>query len=74
MDLIIDPQKINSDALTGLIESYITDGADLYRGNLDHDVERVRGLLAKKELLIIYSEYHAMARIINAEELKEMAP
>ncbi len=74
VNLIIDPQEISPDALSGLIESHITDGADLYIGNLHDDVERVRGLLAKGELLIIYSEYHGTARIISAEEMKEIAP
>ncbi len=69
MEMIIDPKSLNEDALVGLIESHITDGADLYRGDLVGDTERIRIMLAKGELLIVYSEEHLSARIMHRDDV-----
>ncbi len=69
MEMIIDPKSLNEEALVGLIESHITDGADLYRGDLAGDTERVRSMLAKAELLIVYSEEQLSARIMHRDDV-----
>lgn len=69
MALIIDPKDLSEDALLGLIQSHITDGADAYQGNLADDTLRVKGLLANGTLLIIFSEEHETASIRHKDDV-----
>ena len=72
MNLEIDYKDLDELALTGLIENYITSGADAYDGDLDKDVERIKRLLASGELLIVFSEEQQTAGLYHKDEVSDL--
>ena len=64
MALLIDPAMLDPETLQAIIESHITSGADMYKGDLKTDSEGVRKRLQSGELLLQYSEEFETVRII----------
>ena len=70
--LVIPHHRLSRDALTGLIEEFVTrDGTDsgYTRGSLSENVAMVRRQLERKEAFIVFDDRSKSCNIVPAEKV-----
>ena len=75
--MIIPYEKLNTEALEGLIEEFVTrDGTDTgyEKKSLENDVAMVKRQLKRGDVLIVYDQSAKISNIVPKDNLKEFLP